>query len=263
MSLSSIEFKELQAAKILLENPGVAARLTHLIGTPIEKGLDLLPQDWSEKVQELTQAALISAAHAAVFTMDDIPGEASSEQWHKLGAAISGGLGGFFGLTLIAAELPVSTTIILRSIADIARSEGESVLSIETKLACLEVFALGGGSSSDDGVETGYFTVRSTLAKSVTEATEYIARHGVVGEAGPALIKFLAKIAKYFGIQVTQKVAAQAVPAMGAAGGAVINTLFIDHFQDMARGHFIIRKLERTHGRRVIRPLYDALPARV
>ena len=43
----------------------------------------------------------------------------------------------------------------------------------------------------------------------------------------------------------------------GGAGGAAswarsaarsINTLFIDHFQDMAKGHFIVRRLERAHG---------------
>jgi hypothetical protein len=41
-----------------------------------------------------------------------------------VGGALSGGVGGFF-------ELPLSTTIIMRSIADIARSEGEEVTSID------------------------------------------------------------------------------------------------------------------------------------
>ncbi|WP_269801474.1 EcsC family protein [Colwellia sp. Bg11-28] len=67
-------------------------------------------------------------------------------------------------------------------------------------------------------------------------------------------------MAEKFGVQVTQKAAAQAVPAIGAAGGAIINTLFIDHFQDMARGHFIVRKLERVYGYEVVKDAYDALP---
>ena len=53
-------------------------------------------------------------------------------------------------------------------------------------------------------------------------------------------------------VEQGEKAAAQAIPAIGAAGGAIINTIFMDHFQDMARGHFIVRKLERKHGKKVI-----------
>lgn len=56
------------------------------------------------------------------------------------------------------------------------------------------------------------------------------------------------------------KAAAQAVPAIGAVGGAAINTLFIDHFQDMAKGHFIVRKLERKYGENAISQQYKLLP---
>jgi len=51
---------------------------------------------------------------------------------------------------------------------------------------------------------------------------------------------------------VSEKVAAQAIPLIGAAGGALINTIFIDHFQNMARGHFIIRRLERRYDKDLI-----------
>ncbi|WP_231665431.1 MULTISPECIES: EcsC family protein [unclassified Pseudoalteromonas] len=61
-------------------------------------------------------------------------------------------------------------------------------------------------------------------------------------------------------LQITQKAAAQAIPAIGAIGGAAINTLFIDHFQDMAKGHFIVRKLERKYGENAISQQYKLLP---
>lgn len=252
--------KELQVAKNLLENPGIAAKITNFIGMPIEKGFGLLPENWSKKVGDITQTALLKASNAAVFTMKDIPGESSSNIWHKLGVAASGGIGGFFGIAAIALELPISTSIMLRSIADIARSEGESITAIETKLACLEVFALGGNSESDDGTESGYYAIRATLAKSVAEASEFIASRSLTDESAPILIKFIAKVAERFGIQVTEKTAAQAIPAIGAVGGAIINTIFIDHFQDMARGHFIVRKLERKHGKELVERLYAELP---
>ena len=49
------------------------------------------------------------------------------------------------------------------------------------------------------------------------------------------------------------------VPAIGAAGGAIINTLFIDHFQDMAHGHFIVRRLERKYGEAIVKEKYLAI----
>jgi hypothetical protein len=49
------------------------------------------------------------------------------------------------------------------------------------------------------------------------------------------------------------------VPVIGAAGGALVNMLFINHFQDMARGHFTVRRLERIYGAHVVGAAYKAL----
>lgn len=260
MQLSDNDMRALQAAKNLLENPGLAARLTNFIGAPIELGLKQLPANWSGMIGSVTQRALVKASEAAIFTMKDIPGEASANIWHKLAVAVSGGVGGFFGLGAMAAELPVSTTIMLRSIADVARSEGESISDVETKMACLEVFAFGGKSVSDDGTESGYFAVRTMLGKSVGDAVQFISEKGFAEKGAPVLVRFFSKLAERFGVQVTQKAAAQAIPAIGAAGGAVVNTIFMDHFQDMARGHFIVRRLERDYGKQTVRAVYDSLP---
>ena len=73
------------------------------------------------------------------------------------------------------------------------------------------------------------------------------------------LVRLIATLASRFGIIVSEKVAAQAIPLIGAAGGALINKIFIDHFQNMARGHFIIRRLERRYDKDLIRQEYDKL----
>ena len=184
---------------------------------------------------------------------------ASSDKTHKILVLATGAGGGSFGLPALAIELPVTTTIMLRSIADIARSEGEQIRLLETKLACLEVFALGGPSKSDDGSETGYFFVRATLARAISDATQYISEKGLVKDGAPVLVRFIATLASRFGIIVSEKVAAQAIPLIGAAGGALINTIFIDHFQNMARGHFIIRRLERLYGKELVRQEYEKI----
>jgi hypothetical protein len=48
---------------------------------------------------------------------------------------------------------------------------------------------------------------------------------------------------------------------IGALGGAAVNYAFIDHFQEVARAHFIIRKLERHYGKDTVREVYERLSA--
>jgi hypothetical protein len=259
MDIHPSDLNDLKKAKTLLETPGIAAKITGMLGTPIEKGFELLPDNWHGKIGDITQAALSKAVHAAVSTMKATPGEKASNAWHKLAVAATGGIGGFWGLPALALELPVSTTIMLRSIADIARSEGAVIDAPETKIACVEVFALGGPGTGDDAAEAGYYAVRAALAQSVTRAAAYISEKGLAKEGSPALIRLIVQIAERFSIQVSEKAAAQAVPAIGAAGGALINTLFIDHFQDMARGHFIVRRLERAYGKDIVEAAYKIL----
>jgi hypothetical protein len=250
--------EELRTAMLLLEYPGMAAKITDFIGMPIQKALDLLPKDWNEKVGGLTRTALMKASDAAIFTMKDKPGGRASNAWHKVGVALTGGVGGFFGFTALAVELPVSTTIMLRSIADIARANGESINDMETRLACLEVFALGGTSPADDNSESGYYAVRLSLVTSVSEMVGYVTKT-LSDKSSPALVKFISGIAQRFGLQISEKMAAQAIPAIGAAGGAIINTIFINHFQDMAKGHFTVRRLERVYGKEAVKGWYDEL----
>ncbi|WP_248802516.1 EcsC family protein [Pseudomonas sp. MWU13-2100] len=247
MSFSEDDRNELQCAKNLLENPGFVAKLTNIIGMPIEVALAQLPNSITKRIAGITQSALVKALDAAVFTMKDMPGEGPSNLWHKTGIAVSGGIGGFFGFAGLSVELPLSTSIMLRSIADIARSHEERIDTDEAKQACLAVFALGGRSAKDDDSETGYYTVRAALAKSLSDGS---------------ILKLIATIAERFSINVGEKAAAQAIPAIGAVGGALINLAFINHFQDMARGHFIVRKLERRYGQEAVQRLYQSLPAR-
>ena len=130
----------------------------------------------------------------------------------------------------------------------------------EAALSCVQVFALGGRTGTGE-FEGGYFTVRGMLAKSVTEAARYIAERGIVEEGAPVLVRFIGQVASRFGVVVTQKLGAQAIPVIGALGGAAVNYAFIEHFQDIARGHFIVRRLERTYGKDVVRAEYERLRA--
>lgn len=260
MKLSPEHTEELRQARRLLENPSIAARFSNVLAQPIEKGMVLLPAGARDEIYAISEMSLRAALTVALSTLGD-GSRSSSNLAHKAAAALSGAAGGAFGLPALAAEMPISTAIMLRSIADIARSEGENLGDVETRVACLEVFALGGASRRDDAAEAGYFAVRAALARAVGEAASYVASSGTTRETAPALVRLVGQIAARFSIPVTEKAAAQAVPVVGAAGGAVINVLFIDHFQDVARGHFVVRRLERRYGADAVQTAYAAVPA--
>lgn len=257
--LSETEMYDLRQAKALLESASFAIKVMNVVGSPIEKGLKLLPENWSEKVQVATRAALDKALHVAIGTMQPGTELEASDAWHKVAVGLSGALGGAFGLPALIVELPVTTTIMLRSIADIARRSGEDLSTVEARLACLEVFALGGRAPDDDAAEGGYYAIRVALAKAISEAAEYIAERGLAEEAPPIVMRLISGIAARFGVVVTEKAAAIVVPIIGAATGAGINTLFMDHFQDMAHGHFTVRGLERKHGAQAVREAWNTL----
>jgi hypothetical protein len=253
------DLQDLAYAKALLENPGLTARLANVLGAPIEKGFALLPADWAGTVQKAVRGALFRALEIAVATIRPQAPRRSSEFLHKVMVGASGGVGGAFGLPALVFELPISTTIMLRSIAEIARTEGQDVSTIRTKLSCLEVFALGGTHRSDDAAESSYWAVRTALSRAVSEAATYFAEKGVLEKSAPAVARLISAIASRFGVVVSEQVAAKAVPILGAAGGSVVNVLFMDHFQNMARGHFIVKRLEERYGVEAVRAAYDGL----
>lgn len=273
-TMTEHDLKALAAAANQLERPSLAGRLAALVGMPVEKLLGWLPDPIQGQIDRVAEDALSMALRVAVKTMDD---ETRRTPWnlsHKVAATLSGVTGGMFGAPALFAELPVTTVIIMRSIADIARSKGEDLSDPLVRLACLEVFALGSGGKqapkdaaeemregarAEEGyVRTTYFIARAAMAQQVTAAAEVLSK-GAATEGGSALTKLIAKIASRFGIAVSEKAAAQAVPVVGAIGGGLINALFMDHFQNTAEAHFTVRKLEREYGNEVVRKEYERL----
>lgn len=248
--------KDLHAAVKLLENPSLAARIADVVGTPIEKVVALLPEKAHHVIRSAAEKAILGALKAATATMSQSPQPESSDWWHMGAVAASGFAGGFFGLAGLLVEVPVSTTIMLRSIADIARSEGADLGVRETQIDCVQVLALGGKTPNDDGSEIGYFLAREALVKMVADASAHIAKHGFATERAPALVRLVIAVAERYSIQISEKAAAQLLPVIGGVGGALVNSVFIAHFQDVARGHFIVRRLERSLGHERVKVEY-------
>ncbi|HDX7396836.1 TPA: EcsC family protein, partial [Escherichia coli] len=287
-SLEERELLDLEKAVKLLEQATITEKMTQMVGKPIDYLMSKLPKGAEAQIYSLVEKALHKAADAALWSLNNEPNREASTKTNKFFAAVSGAVGGTFGFSALAIELPLSTTIMLRSVADIARSEGFDLDKVETKQACLEVFALGGPSENDnavdtayenddavdtayendDAVDTAYYATRSftaeamqILSKELSEiATKKVSVNAAMNltptQTGKWLATLIEKVATRFGIVITEKTAAQVVPVIGAFAGATLNIMFTDYYQDMARGHFIIKRLEKKYGSELIKSEY-------
>ncbi|HTT70612.1 MAG TPA: EcsC family protein [Anaeromyxobacteraceae bacterium] len=260
-ALSTEEARDLHRARAILEHPGFLLRLAGLV--PVEGLLRRLPERARRAVGDATRAALDRALDLALRTLDFGRGGPASDWLHRGVVAASGALGGAAGLAGLALELPFSLTVMLRSIADHARAEGEDLSGVAARLECLAVLAYG-SNSPGQGSESAYLASRLSLGQAVVRASAFIAERGVaeaLGEQGaPALAQLVSRIAQRLSATVADKAAAQLVPVVGAVGGAALNTLFLRHYQEAAWAHFTVRRLERIHGAEAVEAAYRAAP---
>ncbi len=253
--LNSADKSSLEEAVAALEKSSFAKKLAKLAGRRIGFAGRVLPERLQQVSAEAARRALLGALRVALVSLRGKP-IVDARKRHQQLAMASGAIGGAFGLASLPVELPISTTIMLRAIADIARAEGEDLSNAEGAMACLEVFALGGHGEDEKIMEGGYLALRGLFAKSVSDAAAYAASSGAVSESAPALARLVGVIAARFGVVVSQKTAAQAAPLLGAVTGAALNLAFTEHFQTLARGHFVVRRLERAYGALEVRAEY-------
>jgi hypothetical protein len=261
---TEVDVAALRAAADLLESRSFAMTLAAKVGMPVESLLKRLPAGAQQGIGTAVNKALGQCLHVALGFDRGGGATPARRGRHAWAVGATGALGGFFGLPGLALELPVTTTVMLHAIAGIARAQGEDLSDPAAKLACLEVLALGpeGTSLGNGALESAYYATRAALAQATRDAALYVARRGIAREGAPVLISFLGKIAARFGIEVSEKAAAQAIPVAGAAGGLALNVLFMRHFQRLAEGHFTVRRLERRYGSEAVRAAYEELRAR-
>jgi hypothetical protein len=269
---SEKDFADLKMAVKLLQSPSLTAKISNFVGSPLESLISKLPESVSKQLNGAVEGALHKAADAALWSLDNKKKNApASNIQHKLMSAVSGAVGGAFGFASLLVELPVSTTLMMRSVADVARSEGFDLTELSTKEACIEVFAMGGDTKHDDATEIGYYVTRGFTTEAIKllakELAALAAKNGTAAvtiglsptQAAKLLAALIEKVAARFGIVISSKFAAQAVPIIGAVTGASLNTLFTDYYQDMAKGHFIIKRLEAKYGFDEIKKEYEKI----
>jgi EcsC protein family len=250
--------RALQRAVVNLENRDFAAQLADYAGRPIDRALRLMPKVASDRFNKVVETAILKSLNMAIRSIEPHSKRPPARRAASVLAGISGGLGGFFGLAALPIELPVTTTLILRAIADIARHHGEDLSTLEARLACVEVFALGAPDVGRRRTDIGYYASRALISRLAADAASIFAERSMANVSAPVVRSLVTEIATRFGVVVSERSAVSALPVLGAIGGATVNVIFMNHFQRVARGHFAIRRLERQYGASIVRRLYDA-----
>jgi hypothetical protein len=256
-----------EAAKFL-DDPGFAIRAMNILGQPLDALQKNLPDSVRDKIGEVVQKSLQTALVAAIKTVhtktdDQLHWQGTLDSSRKTGrlhtatVAVTGAVGGLFGLLALPLELPISTTMMLRGISDVAAHWGMDLEDPNVQLQCLYVFTLGSmQTTADDNNDSNYLSSRLAFEQMIRAASAYMAKKSAKEilrafdtGAAPALMKLIARIARSFELALTEKLVAESVPLIGAIGGATINALFCDYFVEAARYHFGLLHLEQKHGK--------------
>ncbi|MEY2699497.1 MAG: hypothetical protein RIQ52_252 [Pseudomonadota bacterium] len=108
------------------------------------------------------------------------------------------------------------------------------VTSLETRLACLEVFALGGHSREDDATDTGYYSLRLAMQIPVASAARHVAVYGMEVRGAPVLVGLMSRVSQRFGVVLSQKLAAEVRSEITADADPVVVADADVHAEDQA-----------------------------
>ncbi len=206
---------------------GPVMRLLNRLGGRLEAQFDALPEGWRRQVEQATARALETSylmAGKAPDLGDRLPFAA---------AMVSGAAGGAGGLVTSVAEIPLTVTLFFNTIRAVAREAGFDPDTDAVRAECLAVFAAGSPVEGDDGVNTSFLTARLTLT-------------------GAALQSLITTIAPRLALVLGQKLAAQAVPVIGAVSGAGLNAAYLGYHRELARVRFGLLRLAETHGADIV-----------
>lgn len=220
---------------------GIGMQLMGAVGGSAENLLERLPDRVKDRLEGATRAALETSFNAAARSRGLISDR--SDWLNTVIATAMGVAGGAGGLATSLAELPVTTTVLLRAIQGIAAEHGFDPAEEDVRMDCIRVFASAGPMAKDDGTDLGFLAARAAIT-------------------GSSLNALIARVAPHLSLVLGQKLAAQAAPVLGAVAGAAVNYAFTSYYQEMARVQFGLRKLSVDTGL-TEEALTDALRAKL
>ena len=201
---------------------GLVIELLNALGQQADGLLGQLPVKARDGLEAATEAALIQAMKAADKSRS-IRGTESGWLQTTFATAL-GAAGGAGGVGTALAELPVTTTVFLRAIQDVAETYEFDATAENVKFDCVQVFAAGGPLSEDDSADLAFLSSRMALSSGGTQ-------------------KLIAWVTPRLAVVLGQKLAAQMVPVIGATTGALTNYAYMNYYREMAHVHFGLRRL--------------------
>ncbi len=252
--------EELARAVKRLEKSGLAGKYSDLTGRNLERALARLPKPLKRRIDRALEKTVLYCFQFVLKAQSVRAPRPPRRRVGMLLAGLSGGVGGALGAPGLLVELPLITILILRGIAEIARHSGEDLTTVEGRLACVEVFALGARAKARDGAGS-YFATRTKLAHLSGNATHFVLEQSMTGVSSPIVTQLLSEVAGRFGIAFSERALAGSIPVVGAVASGAVNALFMRYFQNLATAHFTVRRLERIYGAATIRRYYVAISA--
>src|SRR5262249_53890169 len=121
VQLSPAHQRALQRAFIQLEEQHFGAQLADYSGQPFARVLRAMPKAASRGLNRVIEAAILRCLNLAIRSIDQTAKGPPASQLSSLMAAINGGVSGFFGAAALPIELPLTTALRRRAIADTPR----------------------------------------------------------------------------------------------------------------------------------------------
>ncbi len=273
------EEKFIREAFKFLDRPSFLIRLADTLGRPLEVAVNSLSVKHQKVIQRATQKALTKGLMVVTGTLGKRQAAKSFEgsnqksksvgRWHTAASAGIGAAGGFFGIVSLPIELPLTTAIILRSVVRITAEFGMDLKDPQMQLECLYILSLGSPHTPrDDAMSSAYWASRAAFARLANEASSFLVgktaqqiAQELEKKSAPVLVRFIGSVAARFETVVSEKFMAEAIPVVGALGGAALNAAFTDYFSRAARYHFGLRALENKHGRSAVESYYAQIKA--
>ena len=147
---------------------GLGIDLLNMMGGQAGGLLNKLPEKVRDGLQDATISALGQAMKAAHSSRGIVPDQAG---WLiSTVSAAMGAAGGFGGLPTALAELPVTTTLLLRVIEGVAAEHGFDPTAENVRFDCVQVFAAAGPLEHDDEADLAFLSARVALSGAVMQA---------------------------------------------------------------------------------------------
>ena len=142
---------------------------------------------------------------------------------------VSGAIGGAFGVTGALAEMPVSLILFLQAIREEAEAAGLDPARDAVRMAGLDILLRGQVVGIEEALDLSFLNAR-------------------LGLSGPMVSGWAARLVPQLAPVLGQRLAAGAVPVVGALGGALANGAWGARYRGLARVRFGLMALAEIHG---------------